>query len=131
MTPGKALELVGRYARLTRQIKNCKRRIGESLELCQGINGSRRPRQTPFGLHREDHPDHFDTKNRDKRMHLWKWYQPDWQGDFGDQPVYEDIGEWSGEECPHCYAAHLAIQERKQAKKQLGAVKAAMSRSAA
>jgi len=130
MTPNNASELVLRYGMLTKQIKDCTRKIGESLDLCQGINGTRIPKQTPFGFYREDHPDHFDSKNRDKRTHLWNWYQPDWQGGYGEEPVYEEIGEWSAEECPHCYAAHLAIQDRKTARKSLGNVKAAMSRTA-
>ena len=127
MTPEKALELVGRYARLTRQIKDCKRRIGESLELCNGISGKRNELdERGLVRHRET-----DSKNREIDVHLTQWYTPDRQGDYGEEAVYEELGEWSGEECPHCYAAHLAIQERKQARKSLGAVKAAMSRSAA
>jgi len=120
MTPEKALELVGRYARLTAQIKDCKARIGDSLELCNGISGKR---NEPMN-HRKT-----DSKNRELDVHLTQWYTPDWQGDYGDQPVYDDIGEWSAEECPHCYAAHLAIQERKAARKALGYVKATISRS--
>jgi hypothetical protein len=130
MTPEKALELVGRYARLTKQIKDCKKRIGDSLELCQGINGSRLPRQTPYGLLREDHPEHFDRKNRDMRMHIWNWYQPE-IGECGST-VWESIDKHEhGSECPHCYAAHLAIQERKAARIQLGHVRAAMSKGGA
>jgi len=33
-----------------------------------------------------------------------------------------------GAECPHCYAAHIAIQDRKEHRKKLGAVKAAMTK---
>lgn len=127
MTPDKALELVGRYARLTKQIKDCKRRIGEHLELCNGISGKRNEMVNGmFVNHRET-----DSKNRELDLHLTQWYTPDWQGDYGEQPVYEEIGEWSGEECPHCYAAHLAIQERKAARRALGVVKATIARSAA
>ena len=36
-----------------------------------------------------------------------------------------------GMECQHCYAAHLAIQERKAMRKSLGAVKAAMTKGGA
>ena len=127
MTPEKALVLVGRYARLTRQIKDCKKRIGDSLELCQGINGSRTPRHTPYGYYREDHPEHFDAKNRDKRMHIWSWYQPE-ISEYGKADWETITKDAHGSECPHCYAAHLAIQERKAARVQLGHVKAAISK---
>lgn len=125
MTPEKALELVGRYSRLTKQMKDCKLRIGEHLELCKGISGKRQE-VDQFGI--PTHNRDTDGKNREIDIHLTQWYTPDWQGDYGDQPVYDDIGEWSAEECPHCYAAHLAIQERKSARKELGYVKAAITR---
>lgn len=124
MTPDKALELVGRYSRLTKQVKDCKRRIGEHLELCKGISGKRNELDERGILRHSE----TDSKNREIDLHLTQWYTPDWQGDYGYQPVYDDLGEWSAEECPHCYAAHLAIQERKAARKSLGYIKAAMAR---
>jgi hypothetical protein len=130
MSPEKALELVGRYARLTRQIKDCTKRIGDSLELCEGINGSRIPKVTPFGLQREDFPEHFDEKSRDKRMHIWNWYRPS-VSEYGTHEWDKITKDEHGSDCPHCYAAHLAIQERKAARVQLGHVKAAMSRGGA
>jgi hypothetical protein len=128
MSPDKALELVHRYSRLNRDLKDYTRRIGERLELCQGINGSRAPKHTPFGFQREDHPDHFDTKNRDKRMHLWRWYQPEICED-GDAAWEAITNDEHGAECCHCYEAHLLIQLRKAARKEFGQVKGAMSRS--
>ena len=128
MTPEKALDLVGRYSRLTRQIKDCKKRIGESMALCNGISGERLA-VDEFGRlirHRQE-----DQKGRDRDLHLTQWYTPDMQGDHDEYPVYEEVGEWSKEECPHCYAAHVAIQERKLAKKQLATVKGSMTRAAA
>jgi hypothetical protein len=130
MTPEKALYLVEHYARLTKQIKDCTKRIGASLDMCQGINGTRIPKQTPYGCVREDHPDHFDKNNRDKRMHIWRWYQPE-ISEYGSV-VWEPIDKYEhGSECPHCYAAHLAIQERRGFRVRLGHVKAAMSKGGA
>lgn len=127
MTPEKALELVTRYAVLTKQIKALKETIGTSLDGCKGYSGKRgdvddrgcwiQPRD-------EDH------KGREKDMHLWAWYEPEY--DEYENPSYEEIKpEIHGVQCPHCYGAHIAIQERKAARKSLSAVKAAMTRSAA
>ncbi len=128
MTPDKALELVGRYSRLTKQIKDCKQRIGQHLDLCKGISGKRNELdENGFLIQSRE----TDGKNRELDLHLTQWYTPDWQGDYGEHPVYEDLGEWSAEECPHCYAAHLAIQERKAARRNLGYVKAAIARGGA
>lgn len=129
MTPEKALELVGRYARLARQIKDCKRRIGEHLDLCHGLDG-KRLEMDKYGclVHQRD----TDNKNRDKTTHLWHWYQPETVDDGFMNPtlVWVEVGVLEAEQCPHCYAAHLAIQERKAARKSFGSVKAAMARSA-
>ena len=132
MTPDKALELVGRYARLTHAIKGCKARIGAELDKCQGWNGFR---------HETQHVDGFDggpmvgwidaydepTKRaqQDQETHLAVWYS----GDIDDngRRVYAPPDE---DECAACYAAHLIVQERKALRRQLGAVKAAMTRGA-
>lgn len=129
MRPSKALELVERYARLTKQIKAKTAEIGKHLEKCKGVKGDR--------LNVDEHgwqtyQPEMDDKNRDKGLHLWNWYQPYTDYDSGyPHRAFEEINDVEhGEQCPHCYAAHLAIQERKQARKELGAVKGAMSRSA-
>lgn len=127
MKPEKALELVGCYARLTKQIKDCKKRIGASLELCNGISGKRNEFVDGMFLRQRE----TDGKNRELDVHLTRWYTPEWQGDYGEQPVYDKLGEWSAEECPHCYAAHLAIQERKEARINLGRVKSSITKGGA
>lgn len=128
MRPSKALELVERYARLTKQIRAKTAEIGEHLEKCKGVKGDR--------LNVDEHgwqtyQPEMDGKNRDKGLHLWGWYQPEVVDDgyMSSGLEWLQIGVLEAEECPHCYAAHLAIQERKQARKELGAVKGAMSRS--
>lgn len=122
MKQEKALELVERYARLTRGIVDCKRRIGESLASCGGISGKR---QDPFSEYRSD------ERGRDLDLHLTEWYSPDEGGDEWTGPIriYMNITEKQKAECPHCYAAHVAIQERKQLRKQLGSVKGAMTKA--
>lgn len=123
MQKEKALELVERYSRLTRGIADCGRRIGESLELCPGISGKR---GGPSVEHR------VDAKGRDLDLHLTDWYSPDVGGNEWSGPinVYMEITEKQKAECPHCYAAHLAIRERKELRKKLGAVKGAMTKAA-
>jgi hypothetical protein len=121
MKPEKALELVTRYATLTKQIKALKKAIGENMDACKGISGER---GLPLSVVK------MDNKGRDIDLHLWFWYQPEY--DDYENRFYEEIKpEIHGVQCPHCYAAHLAIQERKAARRSLGTVKAAMTRSAA
>lgn len=123
MKPEKALELVTRYAALTKAIKDAKREIGESLSNCKGVSGNRLVAD-PF-RHVE-----VDAKNREIDLHLVQWYTPE-RGEWGSVEWAEIGAEDQGQECPHCYAAHLAVQKRKEAKKQLAIVKRSMSRSAA
>ena len=131
MTPDKALELVGRYSRLTKEIKLLKQQIGEHMDKCPGVKGDR------HAVDANGWPTYkpeMDSKGRDKGMHLWCWYQPEISdGSYYDEPhqVWTEVGEEQAAECPHCYAAHQAIQLRKVARKSLGAVKAAMTRSTA
>jgi hypothetical protein len=75
----------------------------------------------------------MDEKNRDKGLHLWAWYQPEIveEDDYRNGGLqWLHVGALESEECPHCYAAHQAIQARKLLRKQLGAAKGAMSRAA-
>lgn len=126
MTPEKALELVGRYARLTAQIKDCKTRIGESLELCNGISGKRQE-VDQWGMPTQSRD--TDSKNRELDVHLTQWYYEPVDYYVDGEAIYESIDLAHSITCPHCYAAHLAIQERKAARKALGYVKATISRS--
>lgn len=130
MKPWKALELVIRYSRHTRRIKELGAQIGESLDRCPGLDG-KRLEVDEYGchVHRRD----TDSKNRDKSTHLWHWYQPETvdSGYIDPDLVWHQVGTPESEECPHCYAAHLAIQERKEHRKRLGAVKAAMTKGGA
>lgn len=126
MTPEKALELVGRYAKLKKVIKDATKKIGENLELCPGLDG-KRLEVDRFGcfVHQRD----TDSKYRDKSTHLWHWYnEPVDQHDDGEA-IFDVIDAGKSIACPHCYAAHLAIQERKLARKQLGHVKGAMTKA--
>lgn len=128
MKPEKALELVRRYSRLTRSIKTLDRRIGDAIELCHGISGKRQEiDRWGFPLHERE----LDTKNREIDVHLYSWYKP-YTADSGamyPSLAWHQINEAKHKkECPHCYAAHLAIQERKAARKSLASVKGAMTR---
>lgn len=114
----KALDLVMRYSHLVREIKRLKHRIGDQLLACAEVNGG-------FGIGVFE----TDSKGRNKSRHLWRWYEPS----VGDNPEWDQMEycdvtlEEHGAECLHCYAAHLAIQERKQARKALGIVKRSMT----
>lgn len=129
MSPLKALELVQRYAETNRKIKALKKQIGERLDHCKGVNGDRLNVDSHGWL---TYRPELDEKNRDKGLHLWRWYQPETVDDGNMNPTIE----WEhitatihGAECQHCYAAHLAIQERKAARKTFAGIKAAMSKA--
>lgn len=127
MKPETALALVLRYSELTKGIKAAKARIGDHMEACKGRSGKRNqidPVTYDIQLREED------EKGRDKDLHLWYWYQPEYGGNEEPEVFYEEIlAKKHGIECPHCYAAHLVIQDRKTMRKQLAHVKGAMTRS--
>ena len=124
MKPEKALELVTRYADLNRKIKACKKAIGDSIELCNGISGNRNKfDHHGFIMHHRD----LDSKGRDTDVHLHDWYTPEQTDQYG-YDYLEISAEEQGVECPHCYQAHLKIQERKILRVEFGHVKRAMSR---
>ena len=121
MKPQKALELVVLHAKLTKQIRETTKEIGGHLDLCKGFSGQR---GEPFA-HRED-----DGSGRDVDLHLTAWYRPIREPDIWSDLSWQHINaNEHGQECPHCYAAHLAIEVRKEARKQLGIVRRSMSRA--
>ena len=121
MKPQTAVRLVGEYARLTCAIKTCKREIGARLTKCNGLNGWRNELE-PNGIFASD------RSRSDQDTHLKGWYRPI---DLVDDVVYLDIDQDQRDECEHCFAAHLLIQERKALRRQLASVKAAMTRHGA
>lgn len=125
-----ALNLVMRFSALTQAIKAMPNRIGAELEKCQGLKGFRHETEPhEFGGETIQLP--TARSNDDEETHLKGWYTPDtsYGYDGEGELVYTEVGEDERAECPHCYAAHLVIQERKTLRLQLGAVKAAMTRS--
>lgn len=131
MKPKKALSHVLRYGELTRTIKDCTRRIHDSLNKCHGVDGGRIKsvtRDTNGTVLMRELVGEFDSKNRDTSTHLYKWYTPEYDDD-GCDPIYTEITLDHMSECQHCYEAHLAIQAIKAAKKELGKIKGIMSRS--
>ena len=137
MKPEKALELVGRYARLTHSIAACKKRIGDELERCPGLKGFRLETRHYEAIDSdhvfgpiEAHDAPTDRAMRDQDTHLSIWYAKDY-GELGEYG-FERFTVGEGDEatdCPHCFAAHLIVQERKALRKQLSTVKGAMTRS--
>ncbi len=142
MSPEKALELVGKYARLTRAITQCKGRIGKHLDLCRGLKGNRLEvfKTGAFDGGEmvgfiEAYESPTDAACADQDTHLKVWYDKDY-GETEDHgcPVFVRFTVGDGdeeEECPHCFAAHLIVQERKELRKQLAYVKGSMTRFAA
>lgn len=121
MSPDKALELVQRYAVLTRDLKETSSKIGNQLLRCKGISGKRQ-------ILEESIESELDNKGRELDVHLTNWYKP--KVSFWGTVTFAELTlEEHGAECCHCYEAHLLIQHRKTARQQLGRVKAAMSRS--
>lgn len=127
MKPDKALNLVLRYSFHVNSIKSLTAAIGNNLDACKGINGNRQLKDEYGCL--VYLPD-TDSKGRDKGTHLWNWYQQTWYNLEYDKLDYEVITEDTHKNaCPHCYAAHIAIQERKEHRKKLGYVKGAMTKA--
>ncbi|HEU6454003.1 MAG TPA: hypothetical protein VN201_00910 [Roseateles sp.] len=131
--PETAVDLVGKYARLTHAIKACKGRIGVELDKCPGLKGKRLERATEYCDWLCVMPgDPTKAAQDDQDTHLKVWYSKDY-GEWEDHgyPHFRrfTIGEGDEpEECPACYAAHLIVQERKALRSQLAHVKAAMTR---
>lgn len=127
MKPEKALDLVLRYSLHGKAIKTLTTAISDNLALCNGINSDRQLKDS-YGcfIYLPD----TDSNGRDKGTHLWNWYQPTWYNPDYDAVQYEEITEDIHQKiCPHCYAAHIAIQERKEHRKKLGHVKGAMTKA--
>lgn len=110
----KALKACADYARLNAEIKRLTTVIGEHIGKCPGVNGDLQP---------ADDDGWYARANKD-RTHLKEAYTPDVQG-FPPERVFmedADVLEYLAD-CPHCLAAHEAIQARKAARKQFAAVK--------
>lgn len=109
MKPEKALDLVLRYSLHVKNIKRLTAEIGNSIDFCKGIDGNRKEVDRHGCLiHQPD----LDNKGRDKKTHLWNWYQINWYNPVDDEVQYQKItSEIHQKECPHCYAAHIAVQK--------------------
>jgi hypothetical protein len=125
MKPEKALELVGRYARLTHSIAACKKRIAAELDKCPGQAGRRLGTYTDL-----TDVEVFGVVDASDETHLAAWYAKDYgePGEFGFERFTVGEGD-EATDCPHCFAAHLIVQERKALRKQLSTVKGSMTRS--
>lgn len=129
--PQKALALVLRYSELTWVIRAAKNRIAEALDRCAGLDGKRLERRKSCERDPWQYVGEIDSEENEKRTHLREWYSPELVEREWGPPGREwnAIGDSERDECAHCYAAHAAIQDRKAARKALGAVKAAMTRT--
>lgn len=123
MTPEKALDLVGKYSRLTHSIAACKKRIAVELDKCPGQAGRRLGWADPMD------PDAILQCDTNDETHLAAWYAKDYgePGEYGFERFTVGEGD-EPDECPACYAAHLIVQERKDLRRQLSYVKGAMTR---
>lgn len=128
MKPEKALELVHRYSELTWSIRACRNRIAKALEKCTGLDGKRLERRRACETPPYEQWSDMDGEANEKQTHLSDWYTANWEHGDGWSKGYVDPS-MVAEECEHCYAAHIAIQERKCMRIKLGAVKAAMTRT--
>lgn len=124
MKAEKAIEIVGKYARLTKSIKDATKEIGKHLDCCNGISGKRLELRLSYV---SDESLAVDSKNHELDLHLVRWYTPE-PGDDGNAEWEYITAEEHAEICPHCYAAHLAVVRRKELRKELGSVKRSMSR---
>lgn len=110
----KALKACADYARLTREIASLKTALGDHLGKCKGVEP-------------EDAPCHEDFDVAVGDTHLRVAYTPE----LSESDYFEPYRVWKGDKqiraylaiCPHCLAAHEAIQARKAARRSLGAAK--------
>lgn len=101
----KALKACADYARLTREIASLKTALGDHLGKCPGVR----------------------TPEIGDSTHLSVAYAPE----LSESDYFEPYRVWKGDKqiraylaiCPHCLAAHEAIQQRKAARRSLGAAK--------
>jgi hypothetical protein len=104
----KALKACADYARLNVEIRQLTQFIAETLFECPGVNGA------------------MNELGGTDVTHLKDAYTPDVENDPVDHwNVYMsdiEIREFLTV-CPHCLAAHQAIQDRKAARRSLGATK--------
>lgn len=112
-----ALELVREYARLQDLIHGTRERIGAALELCPGVKGHRHEVEAFEATPWSDAGTAPTERASADVTHLSKWYTPVNDGDDCYWP------EPDRNECPHCWAAHEVVQERRRAKRALGSIK--------
>lgn len=115
----KALKACGNYARLSAEIKHLTRVIGDRLSGCLGVDGHLKlPDWASAGEAME--------YRKEDETHLKQAYR----GEVVDDAWEPYLRHYSAAElteqlsvCPHCLAAHIAIQQRKAARKSLGSAK--------
>lgn len=96
------------YRNANLAVRSLSRRIGEHLSACQ---------EAAIAAHDEIPED-------GKSPHLKEAYSYEPDGMYDWQRCYDDPAEdYLKEACPHCYAAHFLIQERKEARLRLGVAK--------
>lgn len=108
----KALAACVEYARLNKEIKALGNKIGDALSACPGTFEHNFERERIAGVE-------YATSTE---THLTIYY-----GHANTARAVGYTGEVKGEkemlECPHCFAAHNAIQARKALRVRLAAVK--------
>lgn len=108
----KALKACADYARLNAEIRRLSKVIGDCIDKCPGV------------FYREIRNAKGDlTATNTTATHLTAAFACDIDDD-GDRyflTLEEQLEALAG--CPHCLAAHEAIQQRKTARKSLGATK--------
>jgi hypothetical protein len=90
-----ALKACVKYVELSREVRRMSVAIGSALDRCPGVDGK---------LH--DTYDYESDETHLKRAYRWN---DEWYGSFDG--------------CKHCETAHNLIQQRKAARKSLGAAK--------
>jgi hypothetical protein len=105
----KAIAACVAYAKAQADVRRLTNAIGEALDACRLIHAAK-------------HPDEWTAPEWES--HLSQAYAPDHESDYGPDYMEPDEQEaFLAEKCPHCLAAHQAIQQRKVARKAFGAAK--------
>jgi hypothetical protein len=114
----KAVAACARYVRLRMEIKRLTRGISNALSGCPGVEG----RINEVWLETtEAHEDMTHVKRAYAGEVVVTGWEP-YLRHYSDAELIEQLSV-----CPHCLAAHEAIQARKAARKSLGAAKRAIT----
>lgn len=106
------------YAKRSADVRALSKKIGDALGDCSN---------SQLAAFNKDHPGSWMIPVFAEHLKMAYAMDREHDGAGGYEPYFvnhdDDVIGYLTETCPHCLAAHLAIQERKAARKRLGIAK--------